>query len=316
MPSPATTVVSNMTATPGYVYDRQAAKTLFANLAFYDCANKKNMPENNGTVIQLHSYNNFTFSTSTANEGTVGAGLTHGDAIASITLTEFSDFVTFSRKVKTVGLSDVISSAAQNLGYRAARIVDRVTVTAVDTEAGTDSATTALDQASGVYMSAEISRQAASSLEAIDAPPQSGAAYSGVCHPLVWFDLSNDPSAGGYLDLQRYIGAQKLAANVGSQPGEIGGVRWVKSSVVPTSTTFFYNYVFGDEAVFVASLGKTPTGGKNFAVDVANYQPGTNQSDPAGTIAAGCSYWFLFGAQTRPNVTNTFRRFKTEASIS
>jgi hypothetical protein len=73
--------------------------------------------------------------------------------------------------------------------------------------------------------------------------------------------------------------------------------------------------VFGQDAFFCASLGKTQLGQKNFSVKTSTFEQGQNSIDPAALIKAASSYNFFFGLAKRPQGVNTFRRITSESTI-
>ena len=103
---------------------------------------------------------------------------------------------------------------------------------------------------------------------------------------------------------------------------ELSGVRYIETTTVPSYTGFpssgktgYATYVIGKDAVFSVSLGATgvPTE-NNFRLITRNWEP--SSSDPAGVVGASVAYNFKYAALARPNAVPTFRRVRSEASIS
>lgn len=146
-----------------------------------------------------------------------------------------------------------------------------------------------------------------------------------IIHPFVAFDLINDNTAGGVIDILKHVesGVQKLMSGIqGYRVIELSGVRYIETTTVPTYANFpssgktgYATYIVGKDAIFTVSLGATQIPNQNnFNLITRNWQP--DKSDPAGVIGASVAYNFKYAALARPNSVPTFRRVRSEASIS
>jgi hypothetical protein len=100
-----------------------------------------------------------------------------------------------------------------------------------------------IDVNHGSFMTAALARQAVWGLRGKDVKPKSNGLFFSLIHSLSTYDLVNDASAGGTLDLQKYgdTTAQRNQALVGIQGqriGNIGGTEWYESNAVPTETNW------------------------------------------------------------------------------
>jgi hypothetical protein len=175
-------------------------------------------------------------------------------------------------------------------------------------------------------MTTAIARQAYWGLRKSNIKPKPNGKFFGVIPSVMAYDLVNDNTAGGALDLQKYsdnLASQNpaLVGIQGARVGVVGGVDWYESNALPSETNWqssshnaYHAYVFGLNAFIAASLGKTDLGQKNFSVDVKRFANG-NSIDVAGVIAAGVSYNFHFGVVKRTGSTNGFRRIRGESTI-
>lgn len=325
MPTSASVVSSGLNQYPTVYFDRVAVETLRSTLFFYEAIEKKTMPDRSGVVMQIFGFTKLGANTTPVTEGTPGTGQALTDGTRQITLSQFADYVSFSDKVVLTNLIDTVAAGAKELGYRGALSVDNVISTQVDTDSNSDSATR-IEINDGSYMTAAIARKAAFQLNSLDVQPKANGLHFGIIHSLSSYDLVNDNTAGGALDLQKYSEslASKNPALIGANKvhlGNIGGVDWYQSNAVPTETNWqssahiaYHAYVFGQDAYFGASLGKTALGQKNFSVAVKQFD-GNNSLDPAGLIRSAAVYNFFFGVAKRPNSTNGFRRIRVESSI-
>lgn len=328
LPTAASVVSSGLGGYPTVYYDRVAAKTLQSNLFQYPACNLKTMPDMSGVAMQIFNYTKMAANTTAVTEGTPGAGQTLTQNTKTINLSNYADYVSFSNKVVLTAISDTVAEGAALLGYRGALSVDNIISTAVDTAANGD-AVANLDIANGSYMTAALARKAGWQLRAKDVKPKPNGLFFGIIHSLSAYDMINDSSAGGTLDLQKYADTtapnnQALVGIQGQRVGNIGGTEWYESNAVTvianwTSTVnnAYCNYTYGDEALFASSLGRTNLNQKNFSVTVRRYDQG-NSIDVAGLIAAAAFYNFFFGVVTSPDTANSinhFRRIRVESSI-
>lgn len=324
LPTAASVVSSGLGAYPTVYYDRVALDTLQSNLFMYQACDLKTMPDKSGVAMQIFDYTAMGANTTPTTEGTPGSGQSLTQNTRTLSLDNFVDYVSFSSKVVLTAISDTVTEGAALLAYRGALSVDNVISTAVDTASNADSATR-IEINDGTFMTAATSRRAVAGLRAVNVKPKDTGRYFGVMHSLVSFDMINDASAGGFLDLQKYSDlAAKNPALVGIQGqyiGNVGGVDWWESNSVPTETNWqssthnaYHSYVFGKNAFIASSLGKTNLNQKNFTVKVTKFdQP--IAVDPANVIAAAAAYNFFFGVVKRTGSTNGFRRIRSESSI-
>jgi N4-gp56 family major capsid protein len=328
LPSVASVTSGGLSGYPTVYYDRVALDTLQSNLFFYPACELKTMPDMSGVAMQIFAYEAMAANTTAVTEGTPASGQSLTQVTANISLSNYADYVSFSNKVVLTAISDTVSEGAALLSYRGALSVDNIINSSVDTQANTDSVTR-IEVTNGSYMTAAISRQAVWGLRAKNVKPKKNGLFFGITHAFSAYDLVNDNSSGGTLDLQKYADTtakenQALVGISGQRIGNIGGCEWYESNAVSTeanwqsSTHTAYNsYVFGWQAFLASSLGRTNVGQKNFSVTVRRYDQG-NSIDVAGLIAAAAFYNFFFGVVASPDTVqaiNHFRRIRCESSI-
>jgi N4-gp56 family major capsid protein len=325
LPSAASVVSSGLGAYPTIFYDRVALDTLRSNLFLYPACELKTMPDKSGVAMQIFDYSAFGANTTPATEGAPGTGQTLTQNVRTLTLSQYVDYVSFSDKVVLTTISDTVSEGAAELAFRGALSVDTVISTTVDTAANAD-VNTRIEINDGSFMTAAIARKAVWQLRSANVKSKANGLYFGVIPSLMAFDLVNDNTAGGALDLQKY--ADSLASEnpalvgiKGNRVGNIGGVEWYESNALPTETNWqssthngYHAYVFGLNAYIASSLGKTQLGQKNFSVKVSRFDTPI-AVDPANQIAAAAAYNFYFGVTKRTGSTAGFRRIRGESSI-
>lgn len=328
LPTAASVISSGLAGYPTVYYNRVAEPTLQANLFFYRACELRTMPDMSGVAMQIFNYTKMAANTTAVTEGTPAAGQTLTQNTKTINLSNYADYVSFSNKVVLTAISDTVAEGSALLAYRGALSVDNVTSTAVDTAANSDTVA-CIEVNAGSYMTAALARQACWQLRSKDVKPKPNGLFFSLIHSLSAYDLVNDASAGGTLDLQKYADStapknQALVGIQGQRIGNIGGTEWYESNAVPTETNWqstskiaYHNYTFGYGAFLASSLGRTNLDQKNFSVTVRRYDQG-NSIDVAGLIAAAAFYNFFYGLVSSPDTANSinhFRRIRVQSSI-
>ena len=338
LPQQSSVVSTGLADYPTVYYERKAFSTLYSNLWMYPACDLRIMPNMSGVAMQIFDYTSFGANTTPATEGTPGSGQALTQNKATLNLSNYVDYISYSSKVVLTTISNTVAEGSELLSFRGAISIDTVISNAVDTQCAANSANDDIIVGGGggdapgtlAYMSAAISREAYWQLRAQNCHPKDNGQMFGIINSLNGYDLVNDASAGGTLDLQKY--AETLAPNnpalvgiKGSRIGIVGGVEWFESNALTSETGFgspastaYHSYVFAKDAFAAASLGKTELGQKNFTVRTANFPIGTNSLDPASLIAAASVYNVWFGVVAVPQVVagqDRVRRIRAEASI-
>lgn len=328
LPTAASVISSGLAAYPTVYYDRTALDTLYSNLFFYQGCDLKIMPDMSGVAMQIFDYTKMSSNTTPVVEGTPFAGQALTQNVATINLSNYADYVSFSNKVKLTAISDTVAEGAALLSYRGALSVDVVTSTALDVAANSTTLDR-IDVNDGTYMTASLSRKAVWQLRSFDAKPKANGLMFGIIHSLSAYDMINDSTAAGFTDLQKY--SESLASSnpalvgiKGAHIGNVGGCDWYESNAVPTETNWqstshiaYHAYVIAHQGIIASSLGKTNLSQKNFTVKVQNFPMGANSLDPTGLIAAAAAYNFFYGVVIPPTHASSdkFRRIRVESSI-
>lgn len=304
-------------------YERSAVENLKANLPFLAATTRRKLPSRNGKTIRLFVYDTLSANTTPGSEGTVGTGIALTTQKREVSVSQYFDFVSFSDLLLDVAIDPIAEESASEMGYRAALTVNSLVSTEFDTAATAD-ATAQIDLAAGEYISAAHSRQAVMSLRGQNAKPFDGETFVGIIHPFAAYDLVNDNTSGGVLDIAKRQSDSYLTRGIkGYRVIDHMGVKWLETTTVPTTSNYqssgntgYHSYVMGKDAFFSVSLGSTEIPSeRNFQLKV-NRHSGGSVSDPAGVIGATIAYNFKFAIMKRPGSTSTFRRLRSEASIS
>jgi N4-gp56 family major capsid protein len=334
LPTAASVISSGLTGYPTVYYDRTALDTLQSNLYFYPACELRPMPDMSGVAMQIFNYTKLSaVTTAVSPEGApLGSGTALTQQKQTINLANYAQYVSFSNKVVLTAISDTVAEGAALLAYSGALSVDNVISTAVVTEAAVNSDAATIEVPAGSFVTAALAREAVWQLRGKDVKPKKNGLFFSIIHSLSAYDLVNDASAGGTLDLQKYSDelAAKNPALVGIQGqriGNIGGAEWYESNAIPQSPQgtiggkiAYPSFVFGWQAFLASSLGRTNLNQKNFTVTVRRYDQG-NSIDVAGLIMAAAFYNFFFGVVVTPdqsvatNGLDHFRMINVQSSI-
>jgi hypothetical protein len=159
-----------------------------------------------------------------------------------------------------------------------------------------------------------LTRQAVMSLRGADVRPQTDGLFAGIIHPFAAFDLLNDNTAGGVIDILKYHkeGSEELMRGVqGYRVIDVAGARFIETTTASTFAAFpsgtktgYGTYVVGQDAVFSVSLGATEIPEqRNYQLIVRNWEPSV--ADPARVVGASCAYQ-TFGSLSQKCDTENF----------
>lgn len=325
-PASVLTSTSGLSHLASIYYDRVAVENLKANLPFVAATSRRKLPDRNGKTIQLFGYDLFAANTTPGTEGTVGTGINPTTSIRNVAVNQYFDFASFSDILVETAIDPIVENTAAEMGYRAALTANTLARTEFEAEAAV--AGVAISGTDNEFLSASLVRQAAMSLRGADVRPQADGMFVGIIHPFVAFDLLNDNTAGGVIDVLKYHkeGSEELQRGIqGYRVLELAGVKFIETTTTTTYSNFpssgktgYGTYVVGQDAVFSVSLGATEIPEqRNFQLVVRNWEPSV--ADPARVVGASVAYNFKYAAMRVPQAASLVPRFrviKNEASIS
>jgi N4-gp56 family major capsid protein len=326
-PASVTTATSGLSHLASIYYDRVAVENLKPNLPFVAVTSRRKLPDRNGRTIQLFGYDLLAANTTPGTEGTVGTGISPTTSVRNVTVNQFFDFASFSDILVETAIDPIVENTAAELGFRAALTANTLARTEFEAEATADSSIV-ISGTDNEFMSASLARQAVMSLRNADVRPQADGLFAGIISPAPAFDLMNDNTAGGVIDILKYHkeGSEELQRGIqGYRVIDIAGIRFIETTTASQFTNFpssgktgLGTYVIGQDAVFSVSLGATEIPEqRNYQVIVRNWEP--SAADPARVVGASCAYNFKYAALRVPQqiaLHPRFRQIKTEASIS
>lgn len=309
------------------VYRREALDRLTKKFKFGKVCFNDTLAKQSGRIVQWYRLNNLTASTTPTTEGTVGTSLAMTSNIIQAAVSQFSDFITVSDMLAATSISSELQNAADLLGYRGGLSVDTMTRRVIDNEA-TNAAWTVLD-ANG-YLRASDIRGAVASLQAVDVEPFDDGEFLMFIHPLVQYDLQNDPAVGGLADTYKYTNPQGAGLIKGEDRGHVTHIANTKvevsTNVATPAAGTYRSYLFGKGGVGKVNLaGKAPSNvtdpkKQRFKVLMRTMEEGS-LPDPEGVIGGFASYNFAFVPVVTEGPagiggTYRFKVMETKSSIS
>lgn len=258
-----------------------------------------------GRRVQWYRPNNFTDAPlTTAVEGDIPAGLTYGNRTVTATLANYTDWVAVSTFLKDTSPTPDLTDASERLGYRGALRIDNLTRAVYDAEAIN------MTQAPlGTYFVVRDLRNARTQLKMNNVLPQKSAGnkYRVLCAPVSTFDLINDPTVGGYLDIVKYNqnvnNTPLINYQLGDDLADIAGCTITESTNVKiiTGTPNKYRiYVHGQGGFGNVTLNtKVPVmkqSSMKARFNIYTGQGGVGPWDPTGELGAFASYNIYYTA--------------------
>ena len=253
---------TNLTSTSGLndaaaiYYDRTLLEFLQVPLFFQESAEKRPMPGKNGTQIQFLRPVTLSVATTAITEGTNPNGALWNTTKILATPLQYGNYVAFSDRLILEAYDNITEAIHEVLGYNAGLTFDTLQRNQMDgnmTTQYTGSATIETDV--NTACAAVDFRKAAKALQTLAVLPFEDGCYHGLLHPATAADLQADSTAGGWLDVNKYISIEKNHEKM--LRGEIGkmfNIRFqatpnVKTGVGASSAVTYHNWVIGKQAV-------------------------------------------------------------------
>lgn len=289
---------------PQIFYTRTGLDRLLPTYQFRRVCMEDEIGKRNGRTVQWFRYNTLTTpNTTPSTEGSVGTSGTISNNIVTSTVSEYSNYISVSTFLEETGIDSTLTNAAQLLGEKAGLSVDVITRTIIDGPAGSGGAVDL--SLTGTYLRAADLRNAATQLEGLNVKPMEDGLFTCILHPYVAYDLVNDPSAGGLLDIFKYTAPSQSAAvrnlnqEVLATVANCKVIRTTNVKQVTGSPNKWRVYVFGKNGIGAVSLsGSGPSkvvdpSKQNFKINV-HRESGPSLPNPEGLIAGFASYRYVY----------------------
>ncbi len=237
-------------------YDRTLLEFLQMPLFFQESAEKRPMPGKNGTQIQFLRPVTLAVATTAITEGTNPDGALWNTTKILATPLQYGNYVAFSDRLILEAYDNITEAIHEVLGYNAGLTFDTLQRNAMDANMTTQFTGTAMSEGTVDTACAAVDfRKAAKALQTLAVLPFEDGCYHGLLHPATAADLQADSTAGGWLDVNKYISIEKNHEKV--LRGEVGKMFNIRFQVTPNvktgtganSAVTYHNWVIGKQAV-------------------------------------------------------------------
>jgi len=256
--NPNLTSTSGLNDASAIYYDRVLLEFLKFPLFFQESAEKRPMPGKNGTQIQFLRPVVLSVATSPINEGVNPNGALWNTTKILATPLQYGNYVAFSDRLVLEAYDNITEAIHEVLGYNAGLTFDTLQRNQMQgnmTIQYTGSANT--EGTVSVACAAIDFRKAAKALQSLAVLPFEDGCFHGLLHPATAADLQADSTAGGWLDVNKYISIEKNHEKV--LRGEIGKLFNIRFQATPNiatgagagspAATTYHNWVIGKQAV-------------------------------------------------------------------
>lgn len=316
-PAGSTTNSSQFTHLATVWYNRTGLDVLRKKFRFRQVTEPDSIPLRSGKTVQWFRYGVFAANTTPSSEGTVGTALTPSTTTVSATVSEYSDFVSISTLLQETAIDPIVENHVKELSYRAGLSAD--TIARIEF----DSAVTSVDEVPlGATATVQDLRKLKAILHAadIDGGPRGMDEFAVIAHPYITYDITSDNTAGGFLDVTKYMNGQNA---LDGEIGRAGGARIVESTNVGTSgsapNVLYRLYFVGRGSVGSVDLpGAAPTSvtdPKKQSFNIRVIKGGPNPADPEGMIGSYASYRFVTVNKILDSTNYRYRILTPDASL-
>lgn len=322
-PAGNTTGTSTLTHLATVYYDRTALDQLRTKYMFRKGVDEKVLPKSNGKTIQWYRYGTLAANTTPKVEGSVGTSLQLTSATVSATISQYTDYISFSDLLTETAIDDVVDQGVQELSARAGLTVDNLI------KAEIDSVAASIDESLvGSYFSAKDCAKIQAKFSGVNVRGVGGGSFQCLAHPYVTYDFLNDPAVGGFQDIVKQDSGTRGNSRLFDREdrgfvAKIHGVEvWESTNVTvdtgasPDTHRIYFFGAGGVGAVDLSGAGPsriTDPQNERFKINVI--RPGLSSADPEGVIAAYASYNFKFVTKILDSTTYRIKKIDATSSI-
>lgn len=279
-------------------YHKGLLDTAKKNLKLWSLGKQKLHPKGNGVDSYMLKFGHVASSTSELTEGVVPSSASIATNKYTVTVKQYGQHILLTDKLIMTAIDPVLDDVAEELGYTAALstdniIRDHLIANATSSIQYTSTAVSDATVTGTMTFVARDAIKAVRELDAQDAPSIDGD-YVWVVPSRVAQDIMADTSAGGFIELNKYV------AGLADKPlnGEIGKVyqaRVVKSNAMTyatngSSVNVYRTFMLAKDAFACTSFDKDH-------IDLIVKQVGTaGTADPLNQIATA-GYKLQFGVK-------------------
>ena len=234
-----TNLTGNASLSPVMItyYDKKLLDRLKKTLVFHGLGTPKDLPANNGKLVQWHRRSLLGANTSNLSEGVVPSPISLSATSITAQLSQYGDFTQTSDLISMTSIDDEIEAAVDDLSYRAQLTLDTLDRNLLD--GGTNvqfangkGALSAVGSTDTFTLSE--ARKAQRNLLASDVKPFNGSDFMGVIHPNTAYDIMSDTQVGGWNEMNTYVTTDN---RINGEIGKFAGIRFAQSTNVSFTAT-------------------------------------------------------------------------------
>jgi len=208
----------------------------FAEHKTWDINERDPMP---GDAVTFTIFSNMTVATGALSESGDPTPATMAKTAKTVTLYEYGNLITSTRKLRVLSFANIDTSAAKMVGDNMGKSMDLVARAAFDSNTGSSyiryasGAANATGVVATMTLTAEEVRRARNKLERADVMKPDGMFYTAIIHPDTAYDLQAETGAGSWRAPKEYTDPENI------YNGEIGafeGFRFISTSQAAIST--------------------------------------------------------------------------------
>lgn len=251
--------ISNLSVENQTFYDRTLLSRLLPDLHFYNDAKKKKIPRGKGTKIEWRIFKSLAVPTTPLEEGVTPTGKNLDISPVTAECSQYGDYVTVSDVLDMQGKDPVIAETSALEGEQAAQLVDtliRDTVTSGTNVRYANGKASRTALAATDVLKGEDVKKAVRDLRKNNAKPFSDGFFHAVISPEQAYDLMNDTSNGGWIDVNKYTDNAPLLKG---EIGKYAGVRFMTTSNTKTvdnsGVAVHLGVIYGKDSYGVPEIG-------------------------------------------------------------
>jgi N4-gp56 family major capsid protein len=364
--SPTSGLSTNLPQTAAVYFDKQFVDNLKMTLPYYRVIERRELPAQSGTTHRLYMYapglgvgfdsgdipsdlepvgwpgenvpvGQTTFSTSQAQEGSVGTGLVPVVLTDSAVIGQYVDYVNVSDYALETAIDPALENLEKEMCYRLAGTISTLIRNQADAAATIDASVDSGSLTAGTAMTIQDPRKACQELRQRSVQPFTDNTFCGVISPLVVGDIITDDGDNGLTAIYKHTetGLDKLLELPGSdgkddevQVLDFGGFRFYETPYVTEDTNYqssgktsYRTYLFGHQGCIGISLGVKENSqigdGEWSNMKIWIMKPeGPSPADPARVIGGWTSYNVKFVATLPPDLTMRLRYIDSTSALS
>ncbi len=205
------------------------------NLKFWNLGKKKTHPKGSGTDSYMLKFGHVAASTSELSEGVTPSSATIKTNKYTISAKQYGQHIQLSDWLIMTAIDPVLEDVSGELGYTAALSTDQIVRDHLLANATTSIqyVGSGITTDNGVLATstfvAQDSLKAVRIFRGTDAPSMDDGLYTWIVHPYIGVDMMSDTSAGGFIELNKYV-AGLADGPLNGEIGKVYGARVVEST--------------------------------------------------------------------------------------